>query len=456
MPRASPRQLPLSTLLRLLSSHPSLSPAIHGTLLKSSSLSSLIPIPATALLTSYANAGLPGAASRLFDEMPARDAVAWNALLACLVRHARPHAAVGAFCGMAAAGFPPTAATLCTMLKACAVSRALLPGRQVHARSVVSCHGDVIMVTALVDLYMSCGLFEDAMGVFARTECPKDAALYNAVLSGCVENGRFREAFSMLRRTELNGISLTCALTACSATANLAYGMQVHCKALRCGFDSDTIMCNALIDMYAKCGRTMVARIVFDRMAGRTVVSWSSMIDVYCRHGHGEEALDLFKLMEKAAPMVLPNAITFLAVLSACGHCGLVDEGRSMLHLMKSKYGIDPQPEHYACLIDMLGRAGQIDEAWDLYCSLTSSRNGHSSAIYVAMLNACRANMDVVRGKKVAVRMLEVDPQNPGIHVLISNFHAAIRQWSESDESRRVIMDKGLRKEAASSCVSVG
>ncbi|TVT98275.1 hypothetical protein EJB05_56406, partial [Eragrostis curvula] len=454
MPRASPPPLP--TLLRLLSSHPPLSPAVHAAMLKSAALSNPVPIPATALLTAYANTGLPGAASRLFDEMPARDAVAWNALLTCHVRHGRPAAAARAFRGMAAAGFPPTPATLCTLLKACAASRALRPGRQLHARSVVARQRDVIMATALVDLYMDCGLVDDAMGVFAHTECPKDAALHNAVLSGCVENGRFGEAFLMLRWTELNGTSLTCALTACSATSNLAYGMQAHCKVLRSGFDSETIICNALIDMYGKCGRTRVARTVFDRMAGRNVVSWSSMIDAYSRHGHGEEALDLFKLMEDATPTVLPNAITFLAVLSACGHSGLVDEGRSMLHLMKSKYGIAPGPEHYGCLIDMLGRAGQIDEAWDLYCRLTANRYGRSVAICVAMFNACKANMDVVRGKKVAVRLLEIDPKNPGIHVLISNFHAAIRQWSESDDSRRVIGDKGLRKEAASSHVSVG
>lgn len=441
----------LSTLLRLLSWHPSHLPAIHAALLKSSALSS--PIPATALLTAYANAGLPRAASYLFDEMPARDAVTWNALLACLVRHARPGSAADAFRDMAAAGFPPTAATICTMLKACAASRALRPGRQLHARSVVACNGDVIMVTALVDLYMGCGLVEDAMGVFTHAECPKDASLRNALLSGCVENGRFREAFQMLRWTALNRISLTCALTACSATANSAYGTQVHCKVLRSGFDSDTIICNALIDMYAKCGRTRVARMVFDGMAGRNVVSWSSMIDAYGRHGHGQEALDLFKLMEGNA--VLPNAITFLALLSACGHSGLVDQARSMVHLMKSKYGIAPGPEHYTCLIDMLGRAGQVDEAWDLYCRLTANRHGRSVAICVAMFNACKANMDVVRGKKVAVRMLEIDPKNPGIRVLISNFHAAIRQWSQSDESRRVIVHKGLRKEKASSYVLV-
>ncbi|CAD6340812.1 unnamed protein product [Miscanthus lutarioriparius] len=455
----APRPSPVPTLLRLLSSHPSLSAAAHAALLKSCSLSSPVPIAATALLTAYANAGLPSAASRLFDEMPARDAVAWNALLACLVCHARPGAATAAFRGMAASGLPPTAATLCTLLKACAASRAARPGRQLHARGVVSCHADadVIMATALVDLYMSCGLVEDAMRVFVLTKCPKDAALHNALLSGCVENGWFSDAFSMLRRqTELNGISLTSALTACAATANLAYGMQVHCKALRGGFDSDTIICNALIDMYAKCGRATAARMVFDRMATRNVVSWSSMIDAYGRHGHGVDALDLFKLMEKAAPMVLPNAITFLAVLSACGHSGLVDEAQSMMHLMKSKYGIDPQPEHYACLIDMLGRTGRIDEAWNLYCSLTASRNKSSSAVCVAMLNACRANMDAVRGKKMAVRMLEVYPRNPGIQVLISNFHAAMRQWSESIESRRLIVDKGLRKEAASSHVSFG
>jgi pentatricopeptide repeat protein len=452
------------TLLRLLSSHPSLptAAAAHAALLKSSALSSAVPIAATVLLTAYASAGLPGAASRLFDEMPARDAVAWNALLACLVRHARAGAAAAAtFRGMATSGVPPTPATLCTMLKACATSRAACPGRQLHARGVISCRADandVVVATALVDLYMSCGLVEDAMRVFVLTRCPKDAALHNAVLSGCVENGWFSDAFTMLRRhsMELDGVSLTSALTACAATANLAYGMQLHCKALRGEFDSDTILCNALIDMYAKCGRATSARIVFNRMATRNVVSWSSMIDAYSRHGHGVDALDLFKLMEKAAPMVLPNAITFLALLSACAHTGLVDEAQSMLHLMKSKYGIDPQPEHYACLIDMLGRTGRIDEAWDLYCSLTASRNKSSSAICVAMLNACRANMDAVRGKKVAVRMLEVDPRNPRIHVLISNFHATMRQWSESNESRRIIVDEGLRKEAASSHVCFG
>jgi pentatricopeptide repeat protein len=152
MPLAPP---PLSALLRRLSSHPTHSSAFHATLLKSSSLSS--PIPATALLTAYAKAGLPGAASRLFDEMPARDAVAWNALITCQVRHGRSAAAAEAFRGMTAAGFAPTAATLCTMLKACTSSRAVRPARQVHALTVLACHGDVIMKTALVDLYMSCG-----------------------------------------------------------------------------------------------------------------------------------------------------------------------------------------------------------------------------------------------------------------------------------------------------------
>ncbi|KAK1563983.1 hypothetical protein QYE76_072021 [Lolium multiflorum] len=447
MPRAPPP--PLSALLRRLSSHPSHSSAIHATLLKSSSLSS--PIPATALLTAYAKAGLPGAASRLFDEMPARDAVAWNALIACQVRHSRPAAAAEAFRGMAAAGFAPTAATLCTMLKACAYSRAIRPGRQVHALTLLACHDDVIMKTALVDLYMSCGCVDDANRLFIHHM--EDAALCNAFLSGCVENGHFLEAFLMLGGIEPNRIALTCALSACSATANLAYGLQVHCKALRCGFDSETILCNALIDMYAKCGRTVAARVVFDRMIGRNVLSWSSMIDGYSRHGHGREALDLFERMEKA---VSPNAITFLAVLSACGHSGLVDQGRAKLHLMKTKYAIDPGPEHYACFIDMLGRAGQIDEAWDLYCSLRADRTELSGAICVAMLNACISNIDVVRGNKVAGHLLEVDPQNTRNLVLISNFHAAARQWSVSDESRKVIMKKGLKKEAASSHVSMG
>uniref|UniRef100_A0A0D9Y9J6 Pentacotripeptide-repeat region of PRORP domain-containing protein n=1 Tax=Oryza glumipatula TaxID=40148 RepID=A0A0D9Y9J6_9ORYZ len=251
------------------------------------------------------------------------------------------------------------------------------------------------------------------------------------------------DAFLILGRIELNGIALTCALTACSATANLMYSMLVQCKAVRHGSTSQTILCNALIDMYAKCGRTMAARIVFDQMACRNVVSWSSMIDAYSCHGHGEAALGLFKRMEKVAPVVLPNEVTFLAVLSACGQSGLVDEGGAMLHLMKRQYGINPGPEYYACFIDLLGRAGQNDEAWYLYCSFITTRSELSGSICVAMLNACKANMDVLRGNKVALHLLEVDPENPGSHVLISNFHVVARQWSESDEPRRIILDKG-------------
>ncbi|XP_072998452.1 pentatricopeptide repeat-containing protein At5g66500, mitochondrial-like [Typha latifolia] len=440
--------------LPLLASQPSLSSHFHALMLKSSSLSH--PIPTTALLGAYSKSGHLHCALSLFDEMPSRDTVTWNALISCLVRHGRNASAISAFQTMVREDVKFTEFTLCSVLKACAASCMLRQGRQIHSWVVANGYNCVVMGTALIDFYSSCGLIQDSFEVFAGLNCLKDVAIYNAMISGCLRNGRLKEAFLMLGKMKPNGITLTSALSACSDTLNLAYGKQVHCAMIRRWHDSETISCNALIDMYAKCGDLKAARVVFDRTGEKNVVSWSSIIDAYGSHGHAHEALELFKIMEEEKSVkVLPNDVTFLAVISACAHSGLVDQGRKCFLLMRDKHGMEPGQEHYACFIDLLGRASRIEEAWDLYCSLSASANKLNSAVCVAMLNVCKFSMDLVRGQQVANHLLELDPDNPGIYILVSNFYAAVGSWAGADELRKVMMDRGLRKEAASSQIAV-
>ncbi|CAN1757164.1 Pentatricopeptide repeat-containing protein At5g66500, mitochondrial [Linum perenne] len=251
-----------------------------------------------------------------------------------------------------------------------------------------------------------------------------------------------------------NSVGLTTVLNACSEISDLRTGMQVHCVAMRYGFVSQIQLCNALLDMYAKCGRISKGRSVFDQIFSRDVVSWTTMIDAYGRHGYGLEALELFNQMGEEVNMVLPNSITFLAVLSACGHAGLVNEGLQIFKLVKEKYGLDPSLEHYSCFIDVLGRAGWIEDAWSLYDDMIGHGIRPTIAIWASLLNVSSLNQDASRGEFAAKNLLALEPNNPGINVLLSNFYASITRWDVVDSLRSNMKDKGLSKESGSSRLS--
>ncbi|MQM14982.1 hypothetical protein Taro_047920 [Colocasia esculenta] len=439
---------------------------LHALGVKNGSLSG--HITCTALLDMYAKCcdeGSTGDAVRVFDEMksnPSRDAVAWNALLSCYVRHGRAAEAISVFRAMTMdEGCEATGFTLATVLKACGSLKAHRLGEQVHASLVVvGARDSIVLGTALVDFYSDCGLIVRAMQVFDRLGCRKDAAAYSALIHGCVQNRRYGEAFAMLRKlAAANATVLTTALTACSESWSLQYGKQIHSSAVRRGFTFDTLLCNALLDMYAKCGSIDYARSVFDLMNERNVVSWTSIIHAYGSHGRGAEAVRLLGVMEEAeSGRVSPNAATFLSVLSACGHAGLVEEGRACFVSMRERHGVKPGAEHYTCLIDLLGRAGRIEEAWDLFTGVSGNwvGGGEASAatcagVCVAMLNACGACMDVERGETVAARLLDLEPESAGVYVLVSNFYAAVGMWEKVEELRRVMKEKGMSKEVGSS-----
>ncbi|KAK9284543.1 hypothetical protein L1049_023718 [Liquidambar formosana] len=321
----------------------------------------------TALMDMYSKYGHLGDSVRVFEEIEFKDIVAWNSLLSSFLRHGLPVKALNVFGAMNREGVQFSEFTLCSVLKACTFLKAFRQGKQVHGLVNVMGRDLVVLGTALIDFYSNVGCIEEAMKVYYNLNWRKDDVMRNSLIAGCIQNRKYEEAFFIMSTMKPNIVALTTALAACSENTDLWSGKQIHTVAVRLGFTYDTQLCNALLDMYAKCGKISNACLVFDGILQRDVVSWTSMIDAYGIHGCGLEALALFKKMGEEGTGVSPNPVTFLAVLSACGHSGLVEQGRECFKSVQEKYGVDLGPEHYACFIDMLGRAGQIEEVWFLF-----------------------------------------------------------------------------------------
>ncbi|XP_065851582.1 pentatricopeptide repeat-containing protein At5g66500, mitochondrial [Euphorbia lathyris] len=409
----------------------------------------------TALIDMYSKYGYLGDSVKAFEEVEFQDVVSWNSLLSSFLRHGLPHQALAVFGSMRRIGMEVSEFTLCSMLKACASIKAFQQGKQVHGLVVAMGRDLVILGTALIDFYSSFGCTGEAMKVFSSLSWRKDDGICNSVIAGCIQNRQYKEAYSIMSIVRPNAVAFTSALAACSENSNLYLGMQIHCTATRFGFASDSQFCNKLIDMYAKCGKILNARALFDRVLNKNVVSWTSMIDAYGRNGYGSKALELFKKMVEEETTVSPNSVTFLAVLSACGHSGLVEEGRELFSQVREKHGLEPEAEHYSCFIGVLGRAGKIEDVWQLFDYMVKSGTRPTAAVWAALLNACSLNLDVLRGEFAAKKLLELEPNNPGNYVMLSNFYASVGKWDSVDNLRNHMRDNRLIKTAGSSWVTV-
>ncbi|CAK9152365.1 unnamed protein product [Ilex paraguariensis] len=427
---------------------------VHGLIIKMGLDSETIV--KTVLIDMYSNYGQLGDSIRVFDEMGFKDVVTWNAMLSNFLDHGLPMKALGIFEEMTTERVEFSEFTLCSVLTACSSLKAYRQGKQVHALVIVMGRDLVVLSTALIDFYSNCGYFDDALKIYNKLLWRKDDIMCNSLISGCVRNQKYDVAMSIMSTMKPNTIALTSALSACSENSDLWIGKQIHGVGIRQEFTSDIQLCNAILNMYAKCGKILTARVVFEGIPRKDVVSWTSMIDAYGTHGHGVAALEGFEMMRKEGKGVFPNSVTFLAVLSACGHSGMVEQGRNYFALFQEKYGIDPCPEHYACVIDILGRAGLIEEVWCLYNDMV--KNGSTkptAAVWAAILNACRINQDFVRGEFAAKHLFELEPNKPGNYVALSNFYAAIGNWDSVDNLRSSMKSKGISKDSGTSWVTV-
>ncbi|XP_076912069.1 pentatricopeptide repeat-containing protein At5g15300-like [Bidens hawaiensis] len=367
------------------------------------------------MIDGYVKNGMVEDARRVFDEMPERDVVSWNVMIAGYGLVGQMGVAKGLFDEM--------------------------PWR------------DVVSWNTLIDGYARVNDVACTRRFFDRMP-GRNVVSWNTLLGVYVRCGKFDECLVLFDKmleegVKANEASVMSVLIACGHLGRLDKGEWVH-DYIRNNENvvTDVLLSTALLTMYAKCGAMDVARRVFDEMPERTIVSWNSMIMGYGMHGHGEKALEMFLELEKSD--LVPNDATFVCVLSACTHAGMVLEGWWYFDLMQRVYMIEPKAEHYGCMVDLLSRAGLMKDSEEII-KYTPLKTG--PALWGALLSACRTHSSLELGEMVAKRLMELEPNNVGPYVLLSNIYASAERWDDAENVREMMMKNGLQKPVGSSLV---
>eukprot|EP01018_Ginkgo_biloba_P020609 Gb_26571 [translate_table: standard] len=382
----------------------------------------------------------------VFDKMSRRDVVLWSAMIGGYAQSGHAIEALDLFHEMQQSDIKPNPVTIVGVLQACTQLRALQQGKWVHDYVIRSgFESNVFVGNSLVAMYAKCGSIEIAQQAFDKMP-KRDVVSWNAMIGGYEQNGYAIEALRLFKQMQLAGVTPTpvtmlSALQACTYLGALQQGKWIHDYIIQNGFESDVSVGNSLVTMYAKCGSIEIAREVFDNMSKRNVITWSAMIAGYGMNGRGQDALALFNQMQQTG--MKPNHITFVSVLSACSHAGLVDEGWQYFDCMSRDYSITPIVEHYACMVDLLGRAGQLDEAQDFVKRMPLEP---AASVWGALLGACRVHCNIEVGQFVAEHLFDLEPENAGYYILLSNIYAAAGRWDDSAKVRTLMKDRGVKK----------
>lgn len=346
------------------------------------------------------------------------------------------------------------------MLKACAYLFALSEGEQTHAHVLKHGFGsDVYVNNSLIHFYASCGHSESARKLFDKMP-ERSLVSWNAIIHALVQIGEFDEALHMFVKMkpsfEPDGYTVQSVIDACAGLGALSMGMWAHAYVLRkCEIDAsfDALVKNSLIEMYCKCGSMRLALQVFQGMSRRDVNSWNAVILGFAVHGEAERVFEHFDRMVNEEKL-LPNSITFVGVLSACNHRGLVDEGRRYFDIMVNEYSLEPVLQHYGCLIDLMARKGRIDEA--LYI-VSSMRMKPDDVIWRSLLDAsCKQSEGMDLSEEMAKHLMAAEGRaSSEVYVLLSRVFASANRWNEVGLIRKLMTDKGFAKEPGCSSVEI-
>lgn len=391
---------------------------------------------------------------KVFEMMPERDIVSWNTVIAGNAQNGMYEEALMMVREMGDANLKPDSFTLSSVLPIFAEYVDVDKGKEIHGYAIR--HGfdrDVFIGSSLIDMYAKCIRVEDSKWVFNML--PRhDFISWNSIIAGCVQNALFDEGLRFFRqmlkaKVKPGHVTFSSIIPACAHLTTLCLGKQLHGYIIRGGFDNNLFIASSLVDMYAKCGNIKASRWIFDKMELHDMVSWTAIIMGYALHGHAHDAISLFEQMEMEG--VKPNYVAFVAVLTACNHAGMIDSAWRYFNNMTQIYGIAPGLEHYAAMADLLGRAGKLDEAFDLI----SSMHRPIGSIWSTLLSACRVHKNVDLAEKVAEKIFEVDPENVGAYILLSNMYKAARRWKDAAKLWIVMRDKGIKKKPACSWIEV-
>lgn len=372
----------------------------------------------TAVITMYGKSGLLKEAHKAFDLIPELNVVSWNAMISAYSHHGHGAKAMQFFQQMMLEGFLPTRVTFVSLLDA---STSLGEGKQVHTLLQANeFQSDIVIQNALVNLYGKHGKLEDAQRTYDNISNP-NLVSYNAMIAACAHNGMTDAAYQLFEQMYAqslipNSITFIAMLSMCTLLGTLEKGKQMHACITNSGLELDIVLRTALINMYGKCGHVLASRKEFDEMLHPNSTSWNTMLAAYAQHGQGEETLSLF--YEMLLKGTMPDEVTFVSLLSACTHVGLVDEGWQYFTSMKLDFGIKASLEHYHCMIDLLGRAGRLEEMEVLLKAMPFEATGTS---WMTLLGACRTHSDVQRGTQAAETVSSHEPENAAPFLMLSN-----------------------------------
>ncbi len=410
---------------------------------------------ANSLIDMYAKCGSIEDASRVFNKTSPRDVVTWSAMILGHVQSGQGQKALELFQQMQQEGVQPNSVTIVGVLNACASIVGLEEGRCVH-QQIVECgwDSDVFVANSLVDMYVKCGSIEDAWRVFNKMSS-RDVITWTAMILGHVQSGQGKKGLELFRQMQQEGVrpdsvTIVAVLNACASVVALEEGRSVHQQIVEHGWDSEIFVMNSLIDMYAKCGSMEDAWRVFSKMPSRDVVTWTVILGGCAMHGHGKEALKLFEWMCEEG--VQPDDVTFVCLLSACSHAGLVDEGMHCFAIMSTVYGISTKLEHYTCMVDLLGRAGHLQKAENMVMAMPCKPH---VAAWMALLSACRIHGNVEMAERVAKRFLEMEPENAAGYVLLSNIYATVGSRHLCENVKHQRQEKGAKKQPVCTWIEV-
>ncbi|KAH6803586.1 Pentatricopeptide repeat superfamily protein [Perilla frutescens var. frutescens] len=467
----------------------------NGMLKKAREVFDLMPqrnvISWTAMVRGYVEEGMVSEAEALFWRMPEKNVISWTVMLNGLIREGRVDEARRLYDMMPV----KDVVTRTTMIGGLCSKGQLDEAREIFdcmkQRNVVSWttmisgyvqNGKVdisrklfevmperneVTWTAMLMGYIQCGRTEDAWELFEAMPT-KSIVACNAMIIGLGENGdvpRARKVFDLMREKDIGtwegmikiyerkgyelealclfrvmqseGVkphfpSLISILSACATLATLDHGKQIHAQLLRYKFDDDVYLSSTLLTMYMRCGDVAKAKLVFDSSSRKDVVMWNSMITGYAQHGLGDESLRVFREMYSSG--IQADDITFIGVLSACSYSGKIIEGKQIFESMKSKYRIEPTTAHYACVVDLLGRAGQLNEAYNLINEMPVEAD---AIVWGSLMGACRSHMNSDLAEVAAKKLLQLEPRNSGSFVLLSNIYASQGRWGDVAKLRK-------------------
>ncbi|KAK1615741.1 hypothetical protein QYE76_021258 [Lolium multiflorum] len=421
------------------------------------------PYVANTLATLYARCGDVDRVVAAIGRMGSRDVAAWTTVISSYVQSGRAREAIQAFVAMlrdeTSNAATPNNYTYAAVIAACADISSVYLGEQLHAQALQRGYASARSVAnSLVTLYSrAAGCLSAADAVF-RESATKDVVSWSAIISGYAQEGLVGEAFKLfseMRRhhcSNPNEFTLASLLSVCATSATLDAGRQLHALALAAGLEHHAMITSALIGMYGKSGSMSDADVVFSSRTKDDVVSWTAMIVGNAEHGYSKRALEMFEQMCHAG--LKPDHVAFIGVLSACCHAGEVELGLRYLDAMSKTYGLEPAKEHYGCVVDLLGRAGRINEAEELIGRMAA--NERDGVVWTSLLRACAARGEEEIGKKAAMMTMEAEPWKSGAHVAMANLYASKGQWCEAAQERHMMKQKGVVKGVGWSSITVG